>query len=40
MDKALFIAMSGAKQSMLAQQAHANNLANVRTTGQKYACLW
>tara|TARA_R110001592_G_scaffold83774_1_gene248084 strand:- start:1986 stop:2729 length:744 start_codon:yes stop_codon:yes gene_type:complete len=35
MDKALFIAMSGAKQSMLAQQAHANNLANVRTTGFK-----
>lgn len=35
MDKALFIAMSGAKQSMLAQQAHANNLANVKTTGFK-----
>ncbi len=35
MDKALFIAMSGAKQSMLAQRAHANNLANVKTTGFK-----
>jgi len=35
MDKALFIAMSGAKQNMLAQRAHANNLANVRTTGFK-----
>ncbi|MFT6029200.1 MAG: flagellar basal-body rod protein FlgF [Oleiphilaceae bacterium] len=35
MDKALFIAMSGAKQTMFAQQAHANNLANVKTTGFK-----
>jgi len=35
MDKALFIAMSGAKQNMLAQRAHANNLANVNTTGFK-----
>ena len=35
MDKALFIAMSGAKQNMLAQSAHANNLANVNTTGFK-----
>lgn len=35
MDKALFIAMSGAKQTMLAQRAHANNLANVKTTGFK-----
>lgn len=35
MDKALFIGMSGAKQTMLAQQAHANNLANVTTTGFK-----
>ena len=35
MDKAIFIAMSGAKQTMLAQQAHANNLANVKTTGFK-----
>ena len=35
MDKALFIAMSGAKQNMLAQRAHANNLANVNTTAFK-----
>jgi flagellar basal-body rod protein FlgF len=35
MDKALYISMSGAKQSMLAQRAHANNLANVNTTGFK-----
>lgn len=35
MDKALYIGMSGAKQNMLAQTAHANNLANVNTTGFK-----
>lgn len=35
MDKALDIGMSGAKQNMLAQRAHANNLANVNTTGFK-----
>lgn len=35
MDKALYIAMSGAKQNMLSQAAHANNLANVNTTGFK-----
>ncbi|MFE8069602.1 flagellar basal body rod protein FlgF [Marinobacteraceae bacterium S3BR75-40.1] len=35
MDKSLYIAMSGAKQNMLAQTAHANNLANVNTTGFK-----
>ncbi len=35
MDKSIFIGMSGAKQTMLAQQAHANNLANVTTTGFK-----
>jgi flagellar basal-body rod protein FlgF len=35
MDKALYIAMSGAKQNMLAQRAHSNNLANVNTTGFK-----
>lgn len=35
MDKALYIGMSGAKQNMLAQRAHANNLANVNTTGFK-----
>ena len=33
MDKSLFISMSGASQNMLAQRAHANNLANVTTTG-------
>ncbi|WP_156494879.1 flagellar basal body rod protein FlgF, partial [Oleiphilus sp. HI0128] len=35
MDKALYIAMSGAKQNMLAQRAHANNLANINTTAFK-----
>ena len=35
MDKALYIGMSGAKQNMLAQRVHANNLANVSTTGFK-----
>lgn len=35
MDKALYIGMSGARQTMLAQQAHANNLANVSTIGFK-----
>ncbi|HET8802655.1 MAG TPA: flagellar basal body rod protein FlgF [Marinobacter sp.] len=35
MDKALYIGMSGAKQNMLAQRAHANNLANVSTNGFK-----
>ena len=33
MDKALYVAMSGARQLMLAQQGHANNLANVNTNG-------
>ena len=33
MDKALFIAMTGAKHNMLAQANRANNLANVSTTG-------
>lgn len=33
MDKALFTAMSGAKQTMQAQTVHANNLANISTTG-------
>lgn len=32
MDKALYIAMSGAKQNLLSQAARANNLANVNTT--------
>ncbi len=35
MDKALFIAMTGAKQNMLSQTARSNNLANVNTTGFK-----
>lgn len=35
MDKSIYIGMSGAKQNMKAQQAHANNLANVNTTGFK-----
>lgn len=35
MDKALYLGMSGAKQNMLSQRAHANNLANVNTTGFK-----
>ena len=35
MDKSLFIAMSGAKQTLLAQTANANNLANTQTTGFK-----
>ncbi|KXI24131.1 flagellar basal-body rod protein FlgF [Photobacterium sanguinicancri] len=33
MDRALFLAMSGAKQDMHGMQLHANNLANVKTTG-------
>ncbi|OPX54826.1 flagellar basal-body rod protein FlgF [Oceanospirillum multiglobuliferum] len=35
MDKALYIAMTGAKNNMLAQTARANNLANANTTGFK-----
>lgn len=33
MDKALYIAMTGAKHNMLAQTAHSNNLANANTSG-------
>ena len=33
MDKALYISMTGAKNNMLAQTAHSNNLANANTTG-------
>lgn len=33
MDKALYLAMSGGVQTMNAQTIHANNLANVNTTG-------
>jgi flagellar basal-body rod protein FlgF len=32
-DKALYLAMSGGVQTMNAQTIHANNLANVSTTG-------
>ncbi|MBV1883738.1 MAG: flagellar basal body rod protein FlgF [Pseudomonadales bacterium] len=35
MDKMLYVAMSGAKQTMLAQNVHSHNLANVATTGFK-----
>ena len=35
MDRAIYIAMSGAKQNMWAQTSHANNLANANTTGFK-----
>lgn len=33
MDRMLYIAMSGAKQNMLAQAINSNNLANISTTG-------
>ena len=35
MDRSLYIAMSGAKQTLLAQTTNANNLANTQTTGFK-----
>ncbi len=35
MDRSLYIAMSGAKQTLLAQTSNANNLANIQTTGFK-----
>lgn len=35
MDRALYIAMTGAKNNMLAQTSHANNMANINTTGFK-----
>ncbi|RZA08025.1 MAG: flagellar biosynthesis protein FlgF, partial [Moraxellaceae bacterium] len=35
MDRALYIAMTGAKNNMLAQTNHANNMANLSTTGFK-----
>ncbi len=40
MDRALYIAMSGAKQSLLAQNSNANNLANMQTTGFKADLEW
>jgi flagellar basal-body rod protein FlgF len=33
MDKMLYISMTGASQNTLAQRAHANNLANISTSG-------
>ncbi len=33
MDKALYIAMTGAKQTLLAQAANSNNIANISTPG-------
>jgi flagellar basal-body rod protein FlgF len=33
MDKMLYVSMTGAHQNTLAQRAHANNLANISTTG-------
>lgn len=33
MDRSLYIAMTGAKHNMLAQAVHANNMANLSTTG-------
>ncbi len=35
MDRALYIAMTGAKNNMMAQVNHSNNLANVNTSGFK-----
>jgi len=35
MDKVLYVAMTGARDNMFAQQVHANNLANATTTGFK-----
>jgi len=35
MDKMLYLAMTGAKQTMVAQAVNSNNLANVSTTGFK-----
>ncbi|MCW8929504.1 MAG: flagellar basal-body rod protein FlgF [Gammaproteobacteria bacterium] len=35
MDNFIFVAMSGAKENMLNQQLHMNNLANANTTGFK-----
>jgi flagellar basal-body rod protein FlgF len=40
MDRALYIAMSGAKQTLAAQNSSANNLANMNTTGFKADLSW
>lgn len=37
MDRMLYVAMSGAQQTMLAQQANSNNLANANTVGFRSA---
>ena len=37
MDKALYVAMTGAQANLRAQAAVAHNLANVETTGFKVA---
>ena len=33
MDRMVYVAMAGAKESMLAQAVHTHNLANANTTG-------
>ena len=40
MDRSLYIAMSGAKQTLQAQNSNANNLANAQTTGFKSDLEW
>jgi flagellar basal-body rod protein FlgF len=35
MDRSLYLVMNGAKQTLIAQTANANNLANAQTTGFK-----
>ncbi|MDD2658612.1 MAG: flagellar basal body rod protein FlgF [Methylococcales bacterium] len=40
MDRSFYIAMSGAKQILLAQNSNANNLANLHTTGFKSDYEW
>jgi flagellar basal-body rod protein FlgF len=40
MDRSLYIAMSGAKQSLQAQNSNANNLANMQTVGFKSDLEW
>src|SRR5690606_5276118 len=38
MDKLLYTSMTGASQNALAQRTHANNLANISTTGFRRDC--
>ncbi len=40
MDRSLYIAMSGAKQTLQSQNTNANNLANMQTTGFKSDLDW